>query len=184
MIRILIAAGAALILLVSINSGASAKTTVLGSHLVSGQSLVAGTVLAQRGRGGGHGGGGHAAFRGGGGGHVFRGGGGGRALIRGGGGRRAFVRGGGVRHFTVRRAFRGHVRVSPRRGVVIRSGRYRGRRYVVRRGRRHYPYVALGFGLPYLGYYGYPYDYDDDCYALGRVWTRYGWRYTWLYVCD
>ena len=40
---------------------------------------------------------------------------------------------------------------------------------------------AFGFGSP-----GYDYDYyyyDDSCYQLGRVPTRYGWRWRRVWVC-
>jgi hypothetical protein len=154
--RIAIAAGVALVLVAT--GGASAKTTDLGSTRVLGPSLDGGTVLAQRGSRGGRGGRG-----------------GGRAVFRGGGGRTAFRRGGGGRTFIRRGGGRGRVAIP----------RFRGRSRIVRRGRRFAPYVTLGFGLPYVYSYGYPYYYnDDDCYELHRVWTRFGWRRAWVYVCD
>jgi hypothetical protein len=52
-------------------------------------------------------------------------------------------------------------------------------------GRFRGPNFAFGFGYP--DYYGSDYyynNYDDGCYELREVPTRYGWRWRRVWVCD
>src|SRR5262249_25681053 len=46
--------------------------------------------------------------------------------------------------------------------------------------RRHFPAFAFALGVG-AGYYG---DYYNSCWQVQQVWTRYGWAYQRVYVCD
>lgn len=53
-------------------------------------------------------------------------------------------------------------------------------------GRHHHHRRGFAFGVvPFYGdyYNDYAYDYNDDCYQLRRVHTRYGWRWRRIDVC-
>jgi hypothetical protein len=48
---------------------------------------------------------------------------------------------------------------------------------------RHFRGPVVTFGAPYYYYNDYAYAYDDDCYELRPVATRYGIQYRRVYVC-
>jgi hypothetical protein len=50
------------------------------------------------------------------------------------------------------------------------------------RGFRGFRGPSFAFGYP--GYDYYASDYDDGCYQLREVPTRYGWRWLRVWVCD
>jgi hypothetical protein len=141
-------------------------------------------ALARGGGFGGHGGGGFhgggfGGFHGGGGFRSGGFGGGGFAAMHGGGfsGSR-FAAGPGAARFAAMPG--GSARFGSagfRHGHFGHHGRF-----------RHFAPFAVGFGAPYLyndyddGYYAG--GYDDSCYQLRQVHTRYGWRWRQIDVCS
>ncbi|MEA2989416.1 MAG: hypothetical protein QOG83_2127 [Alphaproteobacteria bacterium] len=76
-------------------------------------------------------------------------------------------------------AYRGGIAPGQSRNFTQGGQRHVGRTRVARGHHRGAPFV--GFGAPY---HAYGYAYDDDCYQTQRVWTRNGWKYVRVDVCD
>jgi hypothetical protein len=73
------------------------------------------------------------------------------------------------------------------RFAVIRGSGFRHGFH--RHGFRRFAPFAVGLGWPYYNEYYYDgyydnYPYDEGCYDLRRVPTRYGWRWQRVYVCS
>lgn len=138
-------------------------------------------ALARGGHGGGgfHGGG-FGGFHGGFGGSGFRGGGFGGSSF-------AATRGGG---FSGSRFAAGPARFAamPGGGTRFANAGFRHGHYGHHGRFRHFAPFAVGFGAPYFyddyydGYYAG--GYDDSCYQVRRVHTRYGWLWRQVDVCS
>jgi hypothetical protein len=160
-----------------------------GTALFIGLATITSAVSAEKGGGGG-GGGGFSHGGGGGGGAGFSHGGGGSgggvagSMARGGsfsasgGGFSAAARGGSVNGNAGN--FNGGNTMSFRGDS--RMGRMEQDHD---RGRDHGRFRGPGFAFGYYPGYDYnTYDYNDGCYQLREVPTRYGWRWRRVWVCD